>query len=217
VILGVDGRSRRDTDADHLAHVVREVVRHHLGDEVAHGAVLATHQVRLGQAHTAVSCVLRATPDPRAAGGGPRVDSEAPVEALVEAVAALLPASGAVAATGPGLPDGVVRGTDTVALAGAWVAVAAAATGTTGRLVHFPGQEVLTGRLTVAELLAGSAIDEVVVVGGSAHTPATVVDTRGFLRPQLRSGRVRLLVQPAVGGVVVPFERANPHRCCGDH
>ena len=203
MIVGIDGWSAHDEDADHLAHVVREVVRHRLGDDAADRAVLATHQVRLGPGHSAVSCVV------------PGLEhGEADVVSLVEALAGMVLASGAVAATAPGLPDGVAHGHDTSALGGAWLAVATAAAGTSGRLVHFPGEDVLTGRLTVADVLAGSAVDEVVVVGGSPSSHATVVDTLGFVRPQLAGGRVRLLVQPAAGGVVVPFEREHPHRCC---
>jgi hypothetical protein len=154
-------------------------------------------------------------PDP---GGATGSDAELveQVRGLVEALAAVLPPSGAVAATSTRLQDGIWHGTDAGALSGAWVAVAAAATGTSGRLVHFGGAAALTGCLTVDDVLAGSAVDEVVVVGGAPHTGSTVVDTRGFVRPRIERGRVRLLVQPAAGGVVVPFERANPHRCCED-
>ena len=213
MILGVDGWSRHDEDADHLAHVVREVVRRHLGDDAVGRTVLATHEVRLGRAHSAVSCVVPGLDGPGL--DGPRPPAR--TMALVEALAGLVPASGAVAATAPGLPDGISHGHDSTALTGAWVAVAAAATRTSGRLVHFPGEDVLTGRLTVAEVLAGSAVDEVVVVGGSPHTRTTVVDTFDFVRPRLEAGRVRLLVQPGADGVVVPFEREHPHRCCEDH
>ena len=213
MILGVDGWSRHDEDADHLAHVVREVVRHHLGDETIGRAVLATHEIRTGQAHSAVSCVVPGLDGSGLEGSG----SLAGVTALVEALAGLVPASGAVAATAPVLTDGISRGHDSTALTGAWVALAAAATGTSGRLVHFPGEDVLTGRLTVADVLAGSVVDEIVVVGGSPHTQATVIDTLDFVRPRLEAGRVRLLVQPGAGGMVVPFDREHQHRCCEDH
>lgn len=213
LVLGVDGWSRHDEDADHLAHVVREVVRHRLGDEAAARAVVATHDVRTGVPHAAVSCLVPDTTATPSDDGGLAEQ----VRGLVEALAGVLPASGAVAATSARMLDGVSHGTDPGSLTGAWVAVAAAATGTSGRLVHFGGAEALTGRLSVDDVLAGSAVDEVVVVGGSPHTGDTVVDTRGFVRPTLERGRVRLLVQPAAGGVVVPFERENPHRCCGDH
>ncbi len=223
MILGVDGWSVHDEDADHLAHLVREVVGARVGATVAARSVLATHEVRAGRPHSAVSCVLRG---PAAglggavlggtAAGSPRGLADT-VVGLVEAVAAVLPAAGAVVATAPGLHDGTVRGSDADALAGAWAALATAATGASGRLVHFDGAGALVGRLTVADVLGASAVEEVVVVGGSPHTPDTVVDTGGFVRPQLEHGRVRLLVQPAAGGVLVPFERENPHRCCEDH
>lgn len=209
MILGVDGWSAHDEDADHLVHRVREMVASRLGTATADLAVLATHEVRSAPAHSAVSCLL-----PGSASAGPGLAAE--VAGIVESVAGLLPVDGAVVATSSGLADGLCHGQDAGALAGAWSALAAAATGTSGRLVQFAGAADLVGRLSVADLLAGSAVEEVVVVGGAVPTPGAVVDTLGFVRPRLEQGRVRLLVQPAAGGVLVPFERADPHRCCED-
>lgn len=178
-----------------------------LGQEVAQASVVATHEVRLEPAHTAVSVSVRTAETP----------GLAKVRALVDALARLVPDEGAVVATGPGLQDGVARGTDPVALAAAWVAVTTAATRSSGRLVHYPGADAVRGRMPVEQLLECSAIDEVVVVGGSLHDGGTIVDTREFVRPMLVQGRVRLLVQPAANGVMVPFEKQNPTRCCEDH
>jgi len=100
---------------------------------------------------------------------------------------------------------------------GARSAVAAlreASAGSAGRVVRFPGQESVSGRLPVAELVAATAIDEVVGVG-VAVTPDHVVDTLGFLRPHWSEGRLRLLVEQAAGGVLQPFEVEFPHECCG--
>ena len=216
MILGVDGWSRHDEDADHLAHAVREVVGHHLGEGAVGRAVLATHEIRLVRAHLSVSCVVPERA-PRPDGPVPKDQVEEQVRTLVTALAALLPASGAVAATAPGLPDGIAHGDDGTALTGAWVAVAAAAARTSGRLVHFPGEGALTGRLTVADVLAASVVDEVVVLGGAPHLPSTVLDTLGYVRPRLEAGRVRLLVQPGPNGTMVPFDREDTHDCCQDH
>lgn len=85
-----------------------------------------------------------------------------------------------------------------------------------GRCVRFPGQEALTGILPAADIVACSAIEEVVGVGVPV-TPDTPVDTRGFLRPVFASDRLVLLVEPAAGGVPRPVEIADPHQCCGGH
>lgn len=212
LVLGVDGWSRHDDDADHLAHLVREVVREQLGDVAAAHAVLATHEVRLEPGHSAVSCVV-----PDAGLGTDPASVARRVGDVVGALAVVLPGTGAAVASAPSLADVVTHGEDTASLTGAWVALAAAATETSGRLVHFDGADALVGRLTVADVLARSAVDEVVVVGGLPHDGATVVDTRGFVRPRVEAGRVTLLVQPAAGGTVVPFEREHPHRCCEDN
>lgn len=208
MILGVDGWSRHDADADHLVHAVREVVRRHLGDEAVGRAVLATHEVRVDGVHLAVSCVVPGRDD---------LGSGARVVALVEALAGLVPASGAVVVTAPGLPDGMVRGAEGTARTGAWVAVTAAATRTSGRVVRFPGEDRLTGRLTVADALAASVVDQLMVLGGSPCPPTTVLDTLGHVRPRLDAGLVTLLVQPGPDGTVVPFDREQEHDCCQDH
>ena len=86
--------------------------------------------------------------------------------------------------------------------------------GTEGRCVRFPGQDAVRGQLPVAELLSATAIEEVVGVGVQV-TPELVLDTRDFLRPQWRGGRLTLAVEQAGDGVLQPFEIADPHECCG--
>ncbi|MET8827908.1 hypothetical protein ABZX40_19005 [Streptomyces sp. NPDC004610] len=87
-----------------------------------------------------------------------------------------------------------------------------------GRAVLYPGATALTGTLTVAELLSGSAIDAVTVLGTpDAPAPDTRLDTRGHVRPQWQDGRLVLIAQPAAGGVLVPFEHPDPTPCCADH
>ncbi|MFD0635146.1 hypothetical protein ACFQ9X_29995 [Catenulispora yoronensis] len=92
-----------------------------------------------------------------------------------------------------------------------------AAHGRTGRLVRFPGVGSLTGTVTVREVLERSAVTEVSVLMGAAAAPDTEVLTRDHVRPEWRDGAVVLVVQPAVGGRVAPFEVPNPTPCCGDH
>jgi len=82
-----------------------------------------------------------------------------------------------------------------------------------GRCVRFPGQDWLVGVLTAGDIVAGSAIDEVVGVGVPV-TPDSPVDTRGFLRPSYQDGRLVLLVEPTVDGLR-PVEIEDPHQCCG--
>ena len=133
------------------------------------------------------------------------------MRALVEAVAApRLPGPGAVAATSPGLPDAVrarcrrrrARRCLVGPRRGRHRQLRAARPLPRGR---DPGRPPHGGRR--AGGLRGRR-------GGDgrrcASHGATVVDTRGFVRPRLEAGRVRLLVQPAAGGVVVPFEAREP-------
>jgi hypothetical protein len=91
------------------------------------------------------------------------------------------------------------------------------ASGHGGRAVVFPGVRDLTGTLTVAALLAASAIDDVRVIGGPPATPETLVDTRDFVRPQWENGRLVLVATPAPGGRIAPFEVPNPTPCCANH
>ncbi|WP_240670479.1 hypothetical protein [Actinoplanes solisilvae] len=93
----------------------------------------------------------------------------------------------------------------------------AAASDKFGRAVVFPGSSSLTGRLTVGEIVSGSAIDRVEVLGSGMADPDTIVDTRDFVRPQFRSGNLVLVTMPAAGEVLVPFETRDPTPCCADH
>jgi hypothetical protein len=86
-----------------------------------------------------------------------------------------------------------------------------------GRAVLFPGAASLVGTLTVAEVLAGSAIDRVEILGSGAAAAEARLDTRDFVRPQYRDGELVLTVMPAADGVLVPFETRDPTPCCPDH
>jgi hypothetical protein len=97
------------------------------------------------------------------------------------------------------------------------LAAEAASSGAFGRAVIFPGSSSLTGRLTVEEVLSLSAIDRVEVLGSGAAAGSDILDTRDFVRPQYRDGKLVLTTTPAAGGVLVPFETRDPTPCCADH
>ena len=97
------------------------------------------------------------------------------------------------------------------------VAAESAATAKHGRAVLFPGVERLVGVLSVAEVLALSAIERVEVLGSGIADAAATLDTTDFVRPQWRDGELVLTVVPAAGGVLVPFEVRSPTPCCAEH
>ncbi|MGX6605125.1 hypothetical protein ACWKSP_23765 [Micromonosporaceae bacterium Da 78-11] len=86
-----------------------------------------------------------------------------------------------------------------------------------GRAVVFPGSALLVGTLSVAEVLALSAIDRVDVLGGGPAEAEMRLDTGGFVRPHYAGESLVLVTTPAVGGVLVPFERPHPTPCCAAH
>jgi hypothetical protein len=89
---------------------------------------------------------------------------------------------------------------------------------TQGRAVLYPGAARLTGTLTVAELLARSAIGRVSVLGGPGNPdPRTPLVTRDHVRPQWQRGELVLTAMPAAGGRLTPFEVPDPTPCCADH
>lgn len=100
---------------------------------------------------------------------------------------------------------------------GAAAALAEHEARTGGRAVEYPGKPLLTGSVPVWKLLAGSAIDEVVVIGGPPCAPDTVVHTRDFVRPEWRSGKLVLATTPAAYGGIAPFEIPNPGGCYCEH
>ena len=86
-----------------------------------------------------------------------------------------------------------------------------------GRAVLFEGSSQLVGTLSVADIVALSAIDRVDVLGGGEAAPDTLVETGDFVRPQFTGDRLVLVTTPAAGGVLVPFERPDPTPCCAGH
>ncbi|MFC8098920.1 hypothetical protein [Streptomyces sp. NPDC057363] len=87
-----------------------------------------------------------------------------------------------------------------------------------GRAVLYPGADALTGTLTLADLLARSAIERVTVLGTPEEPPPDIrLVTREHVRPQWQDGRLVLAAMPAAGGDLVPFEDPDPTPCCADH
>ncbi|GAA2247543.1 hypothetical protein GCM10010145_13350 [Streptomyces ruber] len=87
-----------------------------------------------------------------------------------------------------------------------------------GRAVLYPGAASLTGTVTVADLLARTAIDRVTVLGAQEPPAAdTALVTREHVRPQWQDGELVLAAMPALGGTLVPFEHPDPTPCCADH
>lgn len=83
--------------------------------------------------------------------------------------------------------------------------------------MQFPGVDLLTGTGPVADVLAGTAIDEVRVLAGGTLPPGAVLQTRGFCRPVYEAGALVLHVLSAGPGRVAPFEVPNPTPCCAAH
>ncbi|MEV4178553.1 hypothetical protein [Nonomuraea sp. NPDC049709] len=102
--------------------------------------------------------------------------------------------------------------------AGAALAAAEHADRRGGRIVTFPGRDLLTGTLSAGELRSGSAIDRVLVLA-SPDPPAddVLIVTNEHVRPVWRDGLMTLLTMPAAGGRLAPAEVPNPTPCCADH
>jgi hypothetical protein len=182
-VFGVDGGHRDRSELEHA-------VLHALADAgTPPPLLLCTQVVRTGGAahHTASVEFAAGTP--------------------VAAPAAALAGLGAAVAA----PDGSCEGGEEY-VPGALAARAAHLAGDGGRAVRFPGQDLLHGRLTVADVLATGAVARVDPLG-TRVTPETVVDTRDFVRPVLRGGVLVLDVTPAAGGTVIPMEMEHQHVC----
>lgn len=194
-VLGVDAGSPGLREADHLVH--------HLVDRLGlpAGTLACTHLVRGGDPHTAVSLTL---PDPAAA---------------QTAWLSLTETEGTGAPLGVFLAGRGCHGPAPLAEAAAGAAAEAAALNG-GRAVVYPGVGGLTGTVTVADLLARTAITRLVVLGSPADerpAPDAEVLTGDHVRPEWRAGELVLPLVPAVGGRLAPFEVANPTPCCADH
>lgn len=88
-------------------------------------------------------------------------------------------------------------------------AVAERTTRIAGRCVYFPGVESLIGTMTAGQIIAESAIDVVVEVGGTVLEPDAEIVTGGHVRPRWEFGALTLHVQHEGQGLHLPFEVAR--------
>jgi hypothetical protein len=86
---------------------------------------------------------------------------------------------------------------------GALAGAALRASADDGRFLSLPGARQIAGALTVGELLARLSIDAVVDESDAPLAADEVIDTRGWVRPDLRGGRVLLKVERGPGGWAV--------------
>ncbi|QNE23026.1 hypothetical protein F1D05_19840 [Kribbella qitaiheensis] len=194
MIIAVDADSRDTVEAEHLLHEL-------LGS-MAGSVVACTHVVAAGdRPHLAISVTVPP-------------DSPDGLAARVRAWSVERSAGAAI--TRPGASEPELSGPSRL-VRGAYAAAVESALGTSGRLVRFPGAEHATGVLTAAELRDRCGIDQVEALGGLPVEDDTLIDTLDFIRPIRRDGQVVLLVQPAAGGVLIPFEVEHQQKCCADH
>jgi hypothetical protein len=189
--FGVDVGSPSLREADHLIHEL--VDRFGLPA----GTVACTHLIRTGRPHVAISFDVP---------GGSWWD-------VVAGFAAERSAGAARAAL-----DDRRTGPNDLASAAA-VAAAEHASRTGGRAVVYPGVGGLIGTVAVADVLSGSAVERLVMLGGQAGegTGHDRLVTRDHVRPEWRDGVLTLATMPAAAGSVTPFEVPDPTPCCVDH
>jgi hypothetical protein len=190
MIIAVDAGSRDTAAAEHVLHEL-------LGPAPT-PVIACTHMITGGETpHLAVSIT-------------------APTGELEDHVRAWCTDHGAGSAfTHPGATAPDLAGPSNL-VRGAYVAAVETALGA-GRLVRWPGREHAYGVQTAANLRSKAGIDYVEALGGLPITDDTVIDTRDFVRPLRREGQVILQVQPAAGGVLIPFEAEHQQKCCADH
>lgn len=99
---------------------------------------------------------------------------------------------------------------------GARLAVEAQRELVAGRAVIYPGEQLMRGRVLLSSVVELTAIDSVSSMGGSLGDDVEL-ETRDHVRPLRQGGAWVLHVQPARGGVQVPFEAPVHKACCADH
>jgi hypothetical protein len=195
VTLAVDTRARDLASVDHVVHELDGVLA-----GVGPTAYLAsTHVVSSGGAHLAVAAEWAV----------PEVADPASLLSALESVffdaGLVVETTGRRRSAGPselveGAADALERHRSRVS----------------GRLARFPGQTDIERRLTVAEVVSSSYVDEVTGLAGTEVAPDSEVDLTGFVRPTWSEGRCTLLVQQAATGLI-PFEVREQHACCSEH
>jgi hypothetical protein len=198
-VIGVDAGSANLKEADHLIH--------RLMDQLAlpPGTLACSHLVRTAPRHrTAISLAL---PDPATA------------DAIWDRLVVLL--------AGPDQPTTAAALSDRAygppeAAFSAAQAASEHSRKQGGRAVVYPGVQHMTGTVTVAEVLTGTAIDRITVLGTPPDDPrgpdgSVRVTTRDHVRPEWRDEQLVLTLTPAPRGMLAPFEVPNPTPCCADH
>ncbi|MDN3296798.1 hypothetical protein QWM81_22665 [Streptomyces ficellus] len=226
-VIGVDTGVRELPEADRQVHALADELNElALDDDV----LFCTHLVRSGPfPHIAVSIALPLPDEAAARAAWLRLSAPGGAErglALWSAREEDRPLTGWATDDRPphdrpphgrAPRDRPLRGPAALA-GGAAVAAAEHGARTAGRAVRYPGHGALTGTLTVARLLATTAIERVTVIGApGAPDRGTRLVTRGHVRPHWQAGRLTLATMPAAGGTLVPFEDPDPTRCCADH
>jgi hypothetical protein len=84
-----------------------------------------------------------------------------------------------------------------------------------GRAVLFPGVELLTGDVPVAEVVTTTAISRIVSMHGE-FDPDAVLVTGGYVRPVFEGGELVLHVGHDDPRRLVPWEVRTPTPCCGE-
>jgi len=194
-VIGVDAGTASLREADHLVHRLADALA------LPDGTTACTHLIRTAERRgTTVSFAL---PDAGAATAAwQRLTELARTEADFGAVLGGL-TYGSAASAGTAAPGAAEH-----------------ARRSGGRAVLYPGAERLTGTVVLAELLATTAVERVVVLGApgaEGPDPGTPVLTRDHVRPEWREGVLTLVLVPAAGGTLAPFEVPNPTPCCADH
>lgn len=195
LVAGIDLLTTRERDADGLAHAIAAAL-------VSGGATtmtVATHWALSGVVrHVALSVEAA------------ELDSDVVWPILFDAIRPRADDAAGVVLSGRYVGPAQLR--DAVDSA-----VVAHTSRRSGRVVVFPGGDELTGTVTVAQVLASSAIDRLHVLAADDADPEALLVTRDHLRPRWVNGELVLEVQPAAGGTLVPFETPNPTPCCADH
>lgn len=91
---------------------------------------------------------------------------------------------------------------------GAVCGVALRSSGEDGRFIELEGIRAVGGRATVAEVLEKTGVQEVRSSDGRVLEPATWLETRDWIRPNLVGGRIVLVVRRE-GDAWVPAERRS--------
>ena len=194
MIIAVDANSRDAVEAEHLLHELLSP----LPGAVSEPVVACTHVVSGGdRPHLAVS-----------------ISSTTDLSDHVRAWCADRAVGSAITHPGASEPD--LAGPSEL-VRGAYLAAIECALGTTGRVVRWPGREQAWGILTAAELRDRCGIDDIEALGNLLVADDSPIDTRNYIRPIRRAGRIILQVQPAAGGLLIPFELEHQQKCCADH